>query len=142
MRVFSIILSILFIGGSFVSCSLETSDNGKLDGFWRMVSIDTIATQGTLNTENKYWAFQYNLLRVQNQNHYYHYLLRFKYTGDSLIVSEPYKATEFGDTLLTTADSLKPFGINSTEEHFKIVYLSSKRMELKSQILNLKFRKL
>lgn len=140
MRVFSIILSILFIGGSFVSCSLETSDNGKLDGFWRLVSIDTIATQGTLNTENKYWAFQYNLLCIQNQN--YHYLLRFKHTDDSLIVSEPYKATGLGDTLLKTADSLKPFGINSTEEHFKVVYLSSQRMELESQTLKLKFRKL
>ena len=32
---------------AMTSCTIESSDNGKLDGFWHMEQVDTLATGGT-----------------------------------------------------------------------------------------------
>ena len=31
------------------ACTLETSDNGDLDGYWHLEQVDTLATGGKLN---------------------------------------------------------------------------------------------
>ena len=41
------------------SCEIEFSNNGKLDGFWQLIAVDTLATQHTsdLKTSGRTWAF-------------------------------------------------------------------------------------
>ena len=143
MRNLIALLAIIIIG-NMLSCTVETSDNGKLDGFWHLVSIDSVASGKTMDTENDYyfWAFQYKLLSVRNTRTGSEYFLRFSHEGDSLLLSEPYMFISQGvDSLLPSADSLREYGINSLEERFKVVSLSSQRMELRSRMLQLKFKK-
>ena len=42
------------------ACTLETSGNGDLDGFWHLVAVDTVDTGGVLNLsdERLFWSFQ------------------------------------------------------------------------------------
>jgi hypothetical protein len=71
------------------------------------------------------------------------YFFRFEKTGDSLILSQPHKAISQGvDSLLPDNQELLPLGIQSLEERFHIVKLSSSRMILDSPKLRLRFRKL
>ena len=53
---------ILYITGCLLltSCGIEFSDNGKLDGFWQLMSADTLTNQHTLDlkTSGRTWAFQ------------------------------------------------------------------------------------
>ena len=46
-----------------------------------------------------------------------------------------------GDIPLTRIDSLRPFGINSLNEHFLIETLNGDKMILKSKVLQLNLRK-
>ncbi len=56
----------------FAACSVETSDNGKLDGMWHLTQIDTLATGGTNDKSNEkiYWMFQFNLLHMVDKYSY------------------------------------------------------------------------
>ena len=31
---------------ALVACDVETSDNGRLDGYWHLTGVDTLATSG------------------------------------------------------------------------------------------------
>lgn len=57
----------VFMSSCLMSCDLETSDNGKLDGFWHLERIDTLATGRALDMsgEKVFWSFQVNLLQLQ-----------------------------------------------------------------------------
>ena len=45
---------------TLASCTLEASDNGKLDGFWHLVSIDTLANErvGDLSESRVFWGIE------------------------------------------------------------------------------------
>lgn len=125
----------------FCSCELETSDNGDLDGMWRLASIDTLATSGSkdMNGTKLYWSFQMHLLQFsdktgENSN----VLLRFEHSDGILRVYNPY----IEDEPVNDASLLAPFGMNKLEEEFTVESLSSSKMTLKSETLRLKFRKL
>ena len=126
---------------TITSCELETSGNGKLDGFWHLEKIDTIATGGIcdLSEGNVFWAFQHKLLEL---NGYTTCLCRFSHANGVLSVSEPYRYDrENGDELLTEPTLLIPYGINSLEEDFSVEALSNSRMVLNSGDLRLHFTK-
>ncbi len=135
------------------ACTLETSDNGKLDGFWHLVQVDTLATGGINDVaqEKVFWGVQFKLLYTQKANAGSCYF-RFKHTGDSLIVSSPYwdyghesadstQTDPSGDVPVTDAALLAPFGINSLEEHFYVEKLTGSRMILSTNRYRLKFKK-
>lgn len=46
------------------SCTLETSDNGDLDGFWHLERVDTLATGNylDLSRERVFWGVQHKLI--------------------------------------------------------------------------------
>ncbi len=135
------------------ACTLETSDNGKLDGFWHLVQVDTLATGGIrdMAREKVFWGVQFKLISTQMANGESCYF-RFKHTGDSLIVNSPYwnhghesadstSTAPSGDIPVTDASLLAPFGINSLEEHFYVEKLTGSRMILRSNLYRLNFKK-
>jgi hypothetical protein len=140
------LLYILVLLG-FSSCELETSDNGDLDGNWQLLSIDTLNTGGINNVKDKqiFYAVQFHLINIYAQNiksestpnSFFH----FSQTKDSLILystdATQYDTEAHKDSILTR---LRPLGINSLEEHFKIETLNNKYMILKSKELRLNFR--
>ena len=54
------IAAILTTALTLASCELETSDNGKFDGFWHLERVDTLATGRSLNLQQKriFWGVQ------------------------------------------------------------------------------------
>jgi hypothetical protein len=138
-----IVLGILI--SAFLSCDIESSGNGKLDGNWRIASIDTLATGRMADYSNKliYWAFQNNLLSLYDTNgEESHILMRFNHTGDTLKLYEPYLYDrEKGDIKLEDKTVLKDYGITSLEENFFVEALSGSKMVLRSGTLRIKFKK-
>ena len=87
--IWTVIISGIVFG--MCSCEMETSDNGDLDGFWHLESVDTLSTGGSCDLSEKrvFWGVQHKLISIT------HYELlgsrgdyaRFEQTGDSLILS-------------------------------------------------------
>ena len=130
------------------SCELEQSDNGKLDGFWLLSSVDTLSTGHTadVSAEELTWSFQGRLLQLRKATLLYYkfpnYILRFESTSNSLTLSNPiYNDRDEGDPDVEDIEELRPFGINDFEEHFTIVTLTNSRLVLKNDRLQLKLRK-
>lgn len=49
---------------AFSSCELESSDNGKLDGFWHLESIDSLENGKTVDMSklHVFWGIEYKLI--------------------------------------------------------------------------------
>lgn len=135
------------------ACDIETSGNGRLDGFWHLCSVDTLQTGGhtDLSERRVFWGVQYKLISLRDvdtdRNHGYY--VRFRQTGDSLITSSPYKdnwhqdqGDDGGDHPIDNPKLLAPYGINNLEEGFRKESLNGSTMVLKSKTLRLKFRKM
>lgn len=128
---------------AMASCEIDWSDNGSLDGNWQLSVVDTLATNSSVDMKGRkvFWAVQYNLLQATETGQTI-VLFRFKNTGDSLLLSEPrLNDRDDDDDVIPEIDQLQPMGINSMEEHYKIVKLSSSSMVLQNDMLRLHFRK-
>lgn len=144
---FFLIISVISL---MTACHMESSENGHLDGFWHLVRVDTLTTEGIiggtsdLHQDYFFWAFQFQLLSVRNtQKSPEEYFLRFQRQGDELVLSHPFQYVLQGkDAPVENIDLLRPFGINDQEERFRIVHLSSRRMTLKNHFLVLTMQKL
>lgn len=129
------------------SCELETSSNGHLDGYWHMVSVDTLATGGTCDMSEKrmFWAVQAKLLQLFNRDNALapSFFMRFDHGDGTLRLYAPYedKRSE-GDIEVTEPTPLRPFGISATDETFKVEQLSGSHMVLTGATLRLSFRKM
>ena len=124
------------------SCTLETSDNGDLDGLWQLYSLDSLATGASadMRSSHVFWAVQCQLLEARSRET--QVLFRFNNTGDSLLLSDPYiNNRDSSDIKVTDAAMLAPLGINNLGEHFGIKALSSDKMVLEAPTLRLYFRK-
>lgn len=135
------------------SCELESSDNGDLDGFWHLESVDTLATNGTcdFSEQRVFWGVQHKLISI---THYEllgsrGYYARFEQTGDSLILSTFYKNNWHQDKgpnggdipLIEMNDTLRQCGINHLGEHFHKDALSGSKMVLSNKEYRLRFTK-
>ena len=131
---------------AMTSCELESSGNGKLDGYWHLERVDTLATGGVkdLSEDLYFWAFQGKLLDLVNRNWTTsECLARFLQSGNTLTISSPFRYDRMGgDEPLETPELLQPYGINNIEEKFTIESQSGSKMTLKSEMLRLFFRKL
>lgn len=138
------------------ACTIESSDNGDLDGFWHLEQVDTLATGGSLDLSQSrvFWGVQHKLIscasiRPDNDNSFRGYYFRFEQTSDSLILHSPYKNNwhqdkgENGGDLPATAvnDSIRGYGINQLREPFYKERLKGGKMTLRSQTLRLHFTK-
>ena len=127
------------------SCEIEFSNNGKLDGFWQLIAVDTLATQHTsdLKTSGRTWAFQGRLLEMRDTKGGYSDLyFSFEHRGDSLFLDSPYLADrDVDDIKITDVNIVRPYGVNGLKEGFEIESLSNNKLILRSKTLRLLFKK-
>lgn len=138
----------VFMSLCLMSCDLETGDNGKLDGFWHLERVDTLATGGSLDMsgEKVFWSFQVRLLQLQGGSASFYF--RFKQDGDSLTIFSPYTNEgheemigDGGNKPVDDPTVLRDYGIDDLETHYKKEALDGSRMILRSRRLRLMFRK-
>lgn len=132
-------LSLIFLYG----CDLETTDNGDLDGYWHLEQVDSLSAQRSVNygQNNIFWSIQFELLQLSNLEDN---TIIYKLVNDNrqLTLANPCMFDRAdGDTLVTDVEVLKPYGVNSLQESFKIVSLESRKMILESPVLRLHFKK-
>lgn len=143
MKYLSILFAFMFC---LSACELETSHNGKLDGWWLLTAVDTLQTGGHANVEAQQctWAFQGRLLELRDvPGQRGDYLLSFAQHGDDLLLSHPYlSARDSGDIAVQTPQLLHPYGIQTLSERFSITTIDRRRMVLTSASLHLYFRRL
>ncbi len=140
---------ITFLFAAFLlltSCEIEFSNNGKLDGFWQMIAVDTLATQHTsdLKTSGRTWAFQGRLLEMRDTKGGYSDLyFSFEHRGDSLFLDSPYLSDrDVDDIKITDINIVRPYGVNGLKEGFEIESLSNNKLILRSKTLRLMLRKI
>ena len=143
MKYLSILFAFMFC---LSACELETSHNGKLDGWWLLTAVDTLQTGGHANVEAQQctWAFQGRLLELRDvPGQRGDYLLSFAQQGDDLLLSHPdLSARDSGDIAVQTPQPLHPYGIQTLSEQFLITTINRQRIVLTSASLRLYFRKL
>jgi len=130
---------------------LEHSENGKLDGYWHLISVDTISDSGVnggvcdLHQERRFWLIQGTIFQLYSPDlkNGQRYVSHFIYDEEKLIIEKLYKDNRSeGDPELEDVDVLRPFGINQIENAaFKIEELSSGSMTLSDENLRLQFKK-
>ena len=140
---------ITFLFAAFLlltSCEIEFSNNGKLDGFWQLIAVDTLATQHTsdLKTSGRTWAFQGRLLEMRDTKGGYSDLyFSFEHRGDSLFLDSPYLSDrDVDDIKITDVNIVRPYGVNGLKEGFEIESLSNNMLILRSKTLRLMLRKI
>lgn len=128
---------------TIMSCTLETSDNGKLDGFWQLQQLDSLPSNVSTNMKEQdiYWSVQRHLLEVK-RIYYYGIFFRFDNVNDSLIIYDPYMDMRDSSDIKLTNDSLfATIGLYSLSDSFAIKTLTSDKMILESKNRRLYFRK-
>ena len=149
------LLAVLATPLLLVSCNVETSDNGPLDGFWHLERIDTLATGGTTDYHKGYvfWGVQKDLMYIKDSSNgsVGAYYLRFNQTHDSLHITKIYldhghednpNHEQGGDIPVEAIDNnLRQLGINALPEHLKKEALNANRVILSTEKLRLKFKK-
>lgn len=123
------------------NCDRYSSENGDLDGFWLLSQTDTLATGGSANVRGQLLTYSVytDVLQLRGRTEIN---LRFRHTGDSLLLYEPYSGG-WGqpDNVLEDVSLLYPYGISRLQEAFRIELLRSHEMVLKSKELRLHFVK-
>lgn len=143
MKQMSMVLAVMACVLTWSGCDMEASDNGELDGFWHLVSVDTLSNHQNVDySENKiFWSVQGTLLQLStpNDNPIIYRLNRQNYV---LHLHSPLLFDrDKGDTPVADLILLRPYGVNALNEEFEIAYLKNRRMVLMSPVLRLTFRK-
>lgn len=151
LAMFCITLSLL-VGMMFGACTIETSDNGDLDGYWHLTQIDTLSTGGVCDKaeERIFWSIQHKLIMARDieQRAEVHYF-RFRQTADTLTLTKAYISHGHQDTgenggdipVDTISQDLRFYGIHIMPQSFFKESLSGSRMTLRSDSLRLHFVK-
>lgn len=131
------IIYILFAVFLVASCQ-KADDNGDLGGFWKLLEIEDVATGSVENTKEyrRFWCIQLDLLATMSEDDdsycsNYGGKGRFQHVGDSLFVQMIEKRTD-----LTKVGMLNP-----ENERFGVVLLNRDKMILRSDKVQLNFRK-
>ena len=134
-----------------MSCDLETSDNGNLDGYWHLMSVDTLATskQCDMSKQKVFWAFQKDLLQLRgstdSEKELQEFYLRFLYENNTLKLSDIHLRDREKDDPQVD-DSTMPliyiYGIEQKQEEFKVLILNSKEMVLQNAVIRIRFSKM
>ena len=129
-----------------VGCKLDTSHNGKLDGYWKLTTVDTLQTGGICNLTDAsiFWAVEKDLLVARDNNDpgIREYVFRFAKADNTLSLSDAHLYNKVtGNIAVEDLSVLAPLGINHQPEVFKIDKLSSSTMTLSTDELRLSFKK-
>jgi hypothetical protein len=138
-----LLITVLF---AFASCGdlLEHSENGKLDGYWKLTTIDTLATGGqkSLQSQSLFMAVQGTIMMLNNIDNGAGFIFQFNHADGHLkIFDARVNDRGNGDPLLTSPDALKPFGFSGLEEDFTVEKLTGGKLVLNDGTLRLHFVK-
>ena len=124
---------------SLSACEFEMSDNGDLDGFWQLCTVDTLATghSSDMRQIGIYWSVQMHILSIENKPRFIRFLFRFEQSDNQLRIYSPrldnrISDSEREDALVTNAEDLRVVGLDSIENSFQIVQLNGSRMILQN----------
>ena len=134
------------------SCTIETSDNGKLDGFWHLERIDTLDTgnSGDYSQKRIFWGVENKLIHIKDvDTASEQFYLRFEQTSDQLQITKAYadhwhqdRGDNGGDIPVDQpTDDLRHLGINALPETFQKEALDGSKMVLRSDRFRLYFKK-
>lgn len=141
---------------SLTSCEIETSDNGKLDGFWHLERVDTLANGRSADYSEKliFWGVQLRLIEAKDLGNITttkSLYFQFKQTSDSLYINKVYENRwhednpneEVGGDIPVVAPNgdTQRYGINDVPEGFLKERLDGSKMVLKSKTLRMTFRR-
>lgn len=146
MRMKRILLTMMGVALALTACELETSTNGDLDGFWQLTQVDTLSTGGQtdMRMTGVTWSFQGRImeLRIAKKSTEKPVICQFSHDGDSLRVYNPYIIDRVNDDkIITDVKPMQLYGFSKPEENFFFLQLNSKTMVLRSEQLQLSFRK-
>lgn len=131
---------------TMASCTLETSDNGDLDGFWHLTSVDTLSTGGVLDMSEElvFWSVQVHLLNtVDRKGGAGSYFFKFEHNENTLRLYNPCLDDRMnGDPEVDSPEPLQPFGVNAIDETFSVETLTGSTMILSTERLKLTFKKM
>ena len=134
---------------AITACSdFHTSDNGKLDGRWQLTQADTLANghSADLRPNKIFWSVQSRLLKMEElhalQGNYPGIFFHFDMKDNQLHVYNPVADNrEISDSLITSVETVRFYGLEHLDETFKILQLESGRMTLENGFLRMYFRK-
>ena len=123
----------------------HVSDNGELDGFWQLTSVDTLANGRSADMKEKkiFWAVQTDLLEMRDlTGKHINILFRFDRGPTTLTLSAPVANDRIiYDSLVTNPATLQPYVLSHLNETLQVLHLSSSNMTLQSEQLRMFFRK-
>lgn len=145
MRHLHTIMATIAVVALMAGCDINDSENGDLDGFWHLVTVDSIANGRMADYSEKgiYWSFQGKLYNLKSFDDSYPDIVgHFRMEGDSIFLEDTYLDRRLeGDIKVHSAETLTRYGVNTINEHFMVEGLSGSKMTLRSNTLRLKFKK-
>lgn len=146
MKKILLLCALMAAATSMLSCGdlVEGSGNGKLDGFWQLTRIDTLATGGhaDMAADRKFLSVQGTILTLHDADEGPRYMFRFSHANGQLALSDArYNDRERGDTLVASTAELHPFGLDTLSDTLTVEQLTGSRLVLRGLTLRLSFRK-
>lgn len=143
---FKILFFLITILFALASCGdlLEHSQNGELDGYWKLTTIDTLATGGqkSVSEQSLFMAVQGKIMMLNDRDNGDEYVFQFNHADGHLKIFDARQSNRGkGDPLLTDPEGLRPFGFNNLEEDFTVEKLSSGKLIVNDGTLRLHFIK-
>ena len=128
------------------ACDIHTSNNGDLDGYWQLRSVDTLSSGMSCDMRDSmlFWSFQGNLLHVRDniEEKLDKVFMRFTLSDKVMTLTNPIiDLRDSSDLVLTDTTFLRHYGIHDMPETLKVVTLNSSTMILENRVLRLNFRK-
>lgn len=128
------------------ACEIHTSNNGDLDGYWQLRSVDTLSSGMSCDMRDSmlFWSFQDNLLHVRDnkEEKLDKVFMRFTLSDKVMTLTNPIiDLRDSSDLVLTDTTFLRHYGIHDMPETLKVVTLNSSTMILENRVLRLNFRK-
>lgn len=143
-----IVLSLSLIG--IVSCGdlVDTSDNGKLDGYWLLSQVDSIGSGQVAKvvSDRKFLSVQGTFVQMEDRDDGTQYIFRFTFVSDTLRLSDARRIDRNepnpSDPVVLSVDILRPYGINSLTPEYKVETLTGSRLVMSDGVVRLHYRKM
>lgn len=145
-KCFNILFSLIATALLLISCGdlLEHSQNGKLDGYWKLTTIDTLTTGGQkdVREQSLFMAVQGKIMMLNNRDNGAEFIFQFNNSNGHLKIFDARQSNRTtGDPLLTDPEAIRPFGFNNLEEDFTVDEFTSGKLVINDGSFRLHFIK-
>lgn len=125
---------------------LEHSENGKLDGNWHLVTVDSLdnGRKADFSKDYIFWQVQGTLFQAFDAtNTNIKYVFRLEYSDNRVRIGNARLNDRVkDDPVVEDVAILQPLGINALQEDFIVERLTGKHLTLKGHYLRLSFRRM